>query len=408
METRNESFSADRNDIEIFSPEERSEINKRIETASARDSLTPPGIPTKQQASKRSLFPLFVNAGAFVLLAAGLLLLFIFQQSDAAEIRESGTVLGITERALIHEIRKEINLRLNEKESAIEEMNKRIAEVDNELRKLNSLEALTDEQYTAMEKLKREQEEYQENLARLHQDKTRILTEARSREAEARLRNDRLPEHQGIPAELSSGNRAEIERAREELSKLSGEAEKTALIEKQLAGFYAVISGQIEEKQYREAAGSIAALREYLATPSIASIKAVEARYDSDMAAIKALSALLSEAQQTRAITGLQIEEPPPIPPGAGAEEALRLQVSAQAASIAEQNAAIAALDNTLEELQKNVSDLQDRNEAFSQTIAEKDRQLENLRSQNASYSTMIETLQKTISDVNEALQNRQ
>ena len=397
-------------DIEIFSAEERNEIIAHIETASARDAVTPPGIPSKEQALKRGLFPLLINTGAILLLAAGILLLFSFQQSHAAEILESGAVLGVTERALIREIRKEVNSRLLEKESAITAMNNRIADVDAELLRLGSLESLTAEQSAAMEKLKQEQEEYRGKLAELHVERAQILTRARIKEAEIREREENLYEQQGILEDLYSEDRTELENARKELSMLSGDAEKAALFERQFSGFLAIIQQQIEAHDYKTAEKTLIALKEYLATPSFSSIKSIQSRHDTDSAAVNVLSALLAEAQRSGAGSAVpfKIEDLPPVPSGAGAEAALRKQVADQAASIAEQNAALAAMDKTLEELQKNVTDLQDRNDTIQQSVAEKDRQLDNLRSQNASYAQTIETLQKTISNVNAALENQQ
>ena len=385
--------------IEIFSPEERSEITARIEKVSARNAVAAPGIPSKKEALRRGFFPLLINADAVVFLTAGIALLFYLQQTDAAEILKSGANMGVTERALIHEIRKEAHLQLNEKEAAIDAMNARIAEVEAGLGRLDSLEALTGEQRAAMEELRREREEYKSSLAELHMEKARILTNARILEAEARQREENLnkkpKEEQGVQENFSGHNRAEIESALAELSGISKEAEKNALVEKQLSGFYANISRQIEEGRYREAEGSIEALKEYLATPSFGSIKTIEARRESDIAAINVLSFLLAEAQKA-GVPGasIQIETPPPVPPGDGAEEALRQQVTQQAASIAEQNAALASMEKTLAELQKSITDLQDRNDTFTQTIEEKDKQ--------------IEALQKTISNVSSALENQQ
>ncbi|MCL1927902.1 MAG: hypothetical protein FWG07_03795 [Treponema sp.] len=403
MDTESNSFSVDSKAIEIFSAEERNEINEHIEAASTRDAVTAPGIPSKEEALKRGLFPLFVNAAAVVLLTAGVLLLFTFQRTDAAEIRKSGAVLGVTERALIREIRKEINSQLNEKDQAIEAMIKRLAEIDSELNILNSLEVLTAEQQKTMEELLIRQEEYRENLTVLQHERTQILTQARIREAEIRQREEKLLEQQLILENISAQSRAEIENAREELLKLSSEAEKTTLIERQLAAFYTTILRQIEERQFSAAENSIAALNEYLATSAFSSIKTIQARYASDVAAVHALSLLLSEAQKStdNSAVVVQVEALPPVPPGADAEAALRQQVSVQAESIAKQNTALA-------ELQKTMDGLQQQNEVISQTIAERDRQLESLRSQNVSQAQQIESLQKTITNINSALRDNQ
>ena len=302
-------------DIEIFSAEERSEINRRIESASARDAVAAPGLPSKKEAAKRGVFPLWVNIFAVVILAAGIFLLFTFQQTDAAEIRTSG--LGTSGQALIRAIISETNSQLNEKNDAIYAMNRRIAEVDSELERLDSLETLTDEQRKTLEELKARQEEYRESLASLQQEKTQLLLQARIREEEVRQQEKRLAEQLGFLEDISGQDRAAMELAREEFSKLSGEAQKTP-------GF---------------------------------------------------------------SFTAIQAEEPATVPPGEGAEEALRQQVASQSAMIAEQNAALAELQ---------------------ETITEKDRQLESLKAQNTSQAQQIESLQKTISSISTALQDNQ
>jgi chromosome segregation ATPase len=397
--------------IEVFSDEERREISSRIEAASARDAAPPPGPPARGEASKKGLFPLLVNAAAILFLGAGLFLLFSFRRSDQAELRESGAELGITERALIQEIRKEVNLQLTEKEAAIDAMENRIAEVDDELSRLESLEALTDEQRETVGVLREQQEGYRGDLARLETERSQILAEARRREAEARQREERLhaqlAEQEGVLAVTiadSVSNRTEIEAARTELAKLSAEEEKAALIEKQLSGYYTAVSKQIQDGRYKEAAGTLAALKEFLATPSFQPFTIIGSRRESDTAALNALSALVAEALKTPAPAasgGTQAVEttppPPPVPAGAGAEAALRKQLSDQGAILAER-------EQTLAELQKKHDDLQEQNNAARQTVAERDRQLENLQTQNTANLQKIETLQKTIATINAAL----
>ena len=329
----------DHKEIEVFSPEERSEIIARIEKASARDAVAVPGLPSKNEARKRGIFPILVNAGAAVLLAAGILLLLSFQRTNAVEIVESGAALGITERALIRAIRSDINSLLYEKEQAIDDMNKRIAEVDLELGRLNSLETLTSEQQAAMEALMAAQKTYQESLAELYQERAQILTQARTREAAARQQEETF-EQQVFTENVSAQSRAEIEKAREELLRLSSDAEKMAFIETLLSAAY---------------------------------------------------------SNQSAPVIQIQVEEPPP---GASAEE-LRQQITTLTVSIREQNqkntelsAGLAEAQQTLKELQNNITVLQDRNDTFSQTIAEKDKQ--------------IDALQRTISNVSSALEDKQ
>jgi chromosome segregation ATPase len=411
--------------IEVFSDEERREISGRIEAASRREAVPPPGPPARGEASRKGFFPLVVNAAGILFLGAGLLLLSSIQRADSAEIRESGAELGITERALIREIRREVNLQLTEKDGDIIAMERRIAEVDDELARLESLEALTGEQRETMAALREQQEGYRGDLTRLEAERALILAEARQKEAEARRRearlHARLAEQEGALEDMSARNRAELAAARAELAKLTGDDEKAALVERQLAGYYSAFAKQIQAGQYREAAGTLAALKEFLATPSFQQLKLIGSRRESDAAAIAAMTGILSAAagkssgpSSGGSLTPAEIV-PPVAGPGAGgpgtgapeasaAETALRRQLADQAAALAQREQTLADRDRALGELQKKHDGLQDQNGALRQTLADRDRQLESLQAQNAANLQKIETLQKTISTINAAL----
>ncbi|MDR2048051.1 MAG: hypothetical protein LBP69_01205, partial [Treponema sp.] len=165
--------------IAVFSEEEQKEIIAQIEAAAQRGPMEPSRPPSKGEASKRNFFPLAVNITAAALLCAGIFCMVFFQREGEVKIRESGAVLGITERKLIQEIRRETSRQISEKEAAIEAMNEKIAGVDAELARLDSLEALTDEQRTAMSELHRQQDEYRLSLAGLQSERAQILAEAR-------------------------------------------------------------------------------------------------------------------------------------------------------------------------------------------------------------------------------------
>ncbi|MDR2073703.1 MAG: hypothetical protein LBP60_09775 [Spirochaetaceae bacterium] len=390
-------------EIEVFSEEERNEINARIEAASVREAVEPPRPPAKGEAAKRSLFPLLVNAVAALLLGASLFFLFNFQKSGMVEIRKSASIVDVTAQALIQEIRREVDLQIHEKDQAIKEMNDRIAEIDTELKRLDSLEELTGEQRALMEDLRRQQETYRDSLNRLQVERARILAVAWQRETEARRQGAGLHVRVGVPPEslenLSAETREELQAARDDLAKLSGTEEKSALAETQLSAYYANVSRQIQEGRYREAAETIAALREYLSTPAFQDIRSIQVRRESDAAAIDALTALVEGALKT---AGARTETDPPaelpaVSPGAGAEEELRRQLAGR-------NAALNAREGSLAELEKNYNALQEKNTAVQQALAERERQIESLQAQNTANLEKIESLQRTISNVNAAL----
>ncbi|MDR0586580.1 MAG: hypothetical protein LBG26_05020 [Treponema sp.] len=398
--------------IAVFSEEEQKEIIAQIEAVAQRGPIEPSRPPSKAEASKRNFFPLAVNAAAAALLCAGIFFMIFFQREGEVKIRESGAVLGITERRLIQEIRRETGRQISEKEAAIEAMNEKIAEVDAELARLDSLEALTDEQRAAMSELHLQQDQYRQNLLGLQSERAQILAEAREREAAL---NARLEEQQGALENLSARSRAEIQAAREELAKLSGDQEKSALVEKQLGAYFAAVGREIQAGQYKEASETLAGLREFLATPSFQTLRSVQARRESDLAAVSALSALVALAPGRQASTVSAGVPAPDTAEGSQAETALRQQAASiaekdlaeQAAAIAEKDRALEAQEQSLAELQKNIAELQTRNAGNLQTIAERERQIESLRAQNTAYAQTIDTQQKTIAALNAELEKR-
>ncbi|MDR0403722.1 MAG: hypothetical protein LBH35_09065 [Treponema sp.] len=394
--------------IAVFSEEEQKEIIAQIEKAAQREPAAPSRPPSKGEASKRNLFPLAVNITAAALLCAGIFCAIFFQREDEIKIRESGAVLGITERKLIQEIRRETGRQISEKEAAIEAMNEKIAEVDAELARLDSLEALTDEQQAAMSELQRQQDEYRHSLQGLQSERARILAEARQREAAL---NARLEEQQGALENLSAQSRAEIQAAREELAKLSGDQEKSALVEKQLGAYFAAAGREIQAGRYREASEAVASLREFLTTPSFQTLRSVQARRESDLAAVSALSAALTEAlARDRRTRTAEVPAEPAAETG-GAEAALRRQLAQDTAlaeqALAEKDRALAAREQSLAELRKNIGELQEKNTDNLQTIAERERQMESLRAQNTAYAQTIDTQQRTIAALNAELEKR-
>jgi chromosome segregation ATPase len=400
-------------DIAVFSEDEQKEIIAQIEAAAQRGPMEPSRPPSKGEASKRNFFPLVINLAAAVLLCVGIFFMIFFQREGEVKIRESGAVLGITERKLIQEIRRETSRLVGEKEAAIEAMNEKIAEVDAELVRLDSLEALTDEQRAAMSELHRQQDEYRQTLQGLQSERARILAEARLREEAL---NARLEEQQGALENLSARSRAEIEAAREELAKLSGDQEKSALVEKQLGAYFAAAGREIQAGQYKEASETLAGLKEFLATPSFQTLRNIQARRESDLAAVSALSAVVAEALAPgrQAQAAGPAGNAAPESGGGQAETALRQiaekdkALAEQAAVIAEKDKALAAREQGLAELQKSISELQTKSAANLQTITERERQLESLRAQNTAYAQTIDTQQKTIATLNAELEKRQ
>lgn len=389
------------NGIAVFSEEERREIAAQIEAAAGRSPMAISRMPAKGEASKRGLFPLLVNAGAVIFLAAGICFMFFFQRGEAAEINESGVILGITERRLIEEIRRETSLRISEKEAAIEEMSARIAEVDAELAKLDSLESLSDDQKNAMAALRGRHDEYQLSLEGLRNERAQILAEARQKEAALYAK---LEEREGAMENLSVQNRQELEAVRDEFVKLLGDEEKAALAEQQINAYFSTAEKQVRALQYGEALNTLAALKEFLVTPSLQTLRPIQARRESGLAAAAALSTTVESLKNGGVVPASPAAAQPPaaapLPafvPASGSgktETELRRQLESQNAANA---AGLAEREQIIEDLRKEQSGLQSRNAELQQSLTGKDTQIKSLETQNESLRSQLQNLRNTL-----------
>ncbi|MDR1389539.1 MAG: hypothetical protein LBJ31_06125 [Treponema sp.] len=367
-------------EIALFSAEEQREIEAEIEKAARRKA---PSLPSRAEAARRGVFPLVVNCAALVILAAGAFLLFYFHDTESAAIGETGAVLGITERALIREIRRETNALLGEKDAAIALMNEQLAGVDSELARLDSLEALSDEQRTVMEDLRRQQDEYRVNLSKAQAERALIIAESNQKEAQLR---ERLLEQQRANVQSS----AEVEAAAAELALLSRDREKNEFVETQLNALFSRAGKYIEDGQYRDARDTISLLKEFLQTPAFDELRAFRSRRESDLAAVNALSVLLDG-----------ITAPPAAPETAASTEEETREAARLQRQLAENTASLGSKDEAIAGLQKDLAD------ALAQVLAW-DRQLESLRVQNAANLETMESQLRTISALNAEIERLQ
>jgi len=91
-----------------ISLEEQKEILAGINSMTGGSRMVGEAPVTKAK-KKGFLFPLFVNIGAVIILAAGLYLLSVIHVQDEQEIRSNTASFGLTERMLIREIRQGAN-----------------------------------------------------------------------------------------------------------------------------------------------------------------------------------------------------------------------------------------------------------------------------------------------------------
>jgi chromosome segregation ATPase len=407
-----------------ISEEEQREILAGIEEAAGEHRLASPPRPLREEAKKRgALFPVLVNIAAVLLLGGGFFALFTFHNQDVSELREGTAELGLTERRLIEEIRKETAGRISEKEREISGMMAQLAGVDTELQNLqaaadkrlsdkenelrqamssafdaerqrlvarNMSEAaiaeemrkfdeqriaqlntdlaayhrqLDAEKTAAESNFRRLQEEYRNSLAALQNERGQILEASRAREAALYAQaENRIGELSGL-YERSS---ADLNTAREELSRLAAEQERSALIEGQLNGYYIEVNRQIREGSFDEAAGTLESMEEFLNTPAFQYIRSLQSRKEFHMAAINALLSMVREAQQNRG--GFV----PPAPDVSGE---------------------IAAYENT-------IGELRDQNTRLEQTLDDQRRTIAAYRSEGTSLGRQISDFETRIGEL--------
>ena len=133
-------------------------------------------------------------------------------------------------------------------------------------------------------------------------------------------------------------------------------------------------------------------------------------RRESDAATVAALSALVVEARKGPAAGAGASDTPASSETAArsAAEEATQAEtMRRQIAALSEQGAALADREKALADLQKSLTDLQERNTAAQTAIAERDRQLENLRAQVNSQDQTIANLRRTLGAISAQLENQ-
>jgi chromosome segregation ATPase len=450
-----------------ISEEEQREILAGIEQAAGEHRLVSPQRSLREEAQKRgALFPVLVNIAAILLLGGGFFALFVFHNQDVSELREGSAELGLTERRLIEEIRKETTSQIDEKEREISGMAAQLAGIDTELQNLqaaadkrlsdkerelrqimggefdaerqrlmaqNLSEAAIaeemrkfDEQRIARlngdlaayrqqldaEKLASEsnfrqlQEEYRNSLAVLQNERGQILEDSRAREAalyaqaESRI---------GELSSLYERSGADLNAAREELSRLALEQERSALIEGQLNGYYIEVNRLIREGLFDKAAGTLESMEEFLNTPAFQHVRSLQSRKEYHLAAINALVSMVKDARQNRG--GFV----PPAPDVSGEiaayEDAigeLRDQNSRLEQSLEDQRRTIAAyrsegtsLGQQITEFETRIDDLRKQTETLSETVKVRDRDLTGLQ-------TQVETLQTQNSLQEQTLRTRE
>ena len=243
------------------------------------------------------LFPVLVNAAAAIVLIGGFLLLAAFQSGADVQAREGTRVFNDAERALIEEIRRETGGLLAETDREIAQLLSMLAEVEAQLQGLIAGGAAQAQAYDH-EQLVARRAELSVSLATARDERSRILGDARSREA---LLQAQLDARAREPADGAYRPDPELGAARAELARLAEEQTRAAQVESQVAASFAGIHRQIAEYRFDDAAQSIGELREFLDAPAFREIQAIQARRELYVQATGAIEALLGERAAAQA-----------------------------------------------------------------------------------------------------------
>jgi chromosome segregation ATPase len=354
-----------------ISEEEQRDILAHINGIAEKNRLSlsgggsPDGDNKRQRfTAKKSggLFPILVNAAAIAALVGGFLLLSSFQGKTDAEAREGIMVYNSAERALIEEIRKETSSRLEVKEREIALITSKLASIDAELHGLYlNNEELDEYQQASGDQLRALQEEYLATLAQLQDERSRILEESRTREASLQMQLENRTRELALVAQQSA---AAIDLARNEMARLSVEQTQDTAVEAQMGAFFVNLNTQITENRLDDAAATVRSMRNFLNTPAFQSLRSIQARRELYTQAINSFETIIETARRNPA-------------------------------AIIEPTGAIA--DTPDENIEKFITELQDKNTRLEQNLAEKDKTIESLNSGGSGMTQRITELEGSV-----------
>ncbi|MDR2534970.1 MAG: hypothetical protein LBD29_02925 [Treponema sp.] len=439
-----------------ISEAEQKDILSEIDEIAAQNRLQPSSADLQVKAQKKGLlFPVLVNGIALLLLGGGLFGLFFFHQQETLKFQEGTSYIGLTERQLIQEIRKETSAQISVKDREIadvlaaladinrqlhnlqQSIDKRIQEKEAELRRQMEQEITAERQRLAAENLsehifaeriklfeeqkqlwlnaelaalKRQleeeqhllrvelqslREEYLNTLALLQGERTRVLEDARIREENLQLQ---LVEKTNELNALYEESRQALGTARDEFYRLTDEWERSALIEGELSGFYTTANNQIRDGHLQEASNTLMAMREFLDTPGFQQLRPVQSRKEFYLASINVLSEIIAgglwgnSQTQTAAARTVPIET---LPQGADPIDDAELEALRReyAEIIGELKTQNAALEQTLAEREQTILAFEQQQYINQQPVpADYGEVVNTLRSQNAALQQNVAT----------------
>ncbi|MDR1419779.1 MAG: hypothetical protein LBI86_05355 [Treponema sp.] len=406
-----------------ISIDEQKEILAGIDGAAEKNRLSLSAASAPVKPGKRGLvFPLAVNAACVLLLAGGILVLSFAWKKEDVEIRQGRVVYNAAERVLIREIRRETAERITEKEKEISLVVSRLEDVDAELQEIQAAAGLEAEE--RREYLGRLQEEYRLRIDTLHDERTAILETSRAREDALRVQ---LEERAKELAAVSQESGAALAGARNELARLSGEQERLAVIEGQLAGLYAEVNVRAENGDIAGAENVLRNIKEFLDTPAFQGIAAFRSRKEIYVRASDALEAAMrrnggnarsaaasrEDAEgiiaELRAENGRLAEDAARLAGAAAAQDTQGSDLARRVSEYEENIQALRTLNGSLEagiaSREAAIAALQSRNTELAGTAAAQDAAIAELRARVAEQAGTIENLDNQLTSIRQALQ---
>jgi len=355
-------------------------------------------------------FPVAVNIAAIAALAGGFFALHTLQGKTDAEVREGTKVYNTAERALIETIRKETTSRLEEKESEISVIVSQLEDVDAQLRELHSSnKELSVEQKAAEEKLIALQTEYRSALSSVQDERSRILEEARAREASLQ---SQLESRTRELALVSSQNATIVDLAFNEMEQLSGEQNQTAIVEAQMGAFFANINNKINENRLDEAADIVRSTRSFLNTPAFQGLRAIQARKEMYAQTINTFETMIEELRRNQAAMATGV-----VPLDRSAEKTLAdlkeendqlKKANSEGAVLVKQLAdmkkTVETLENTKKTLEANSTVRDNRIRSLEKDITDRDNTIAAQESTIATRNSTISANDRTITNRNNVL----
>jgi chromosome segregation ATPase len=337
-----------------------------------------------------ALFPLAVNIAAAVVLIGGALLLVMFYGKRDEQVRTGGAAYNVTERAVLEGIRKDTAEKIAAKETEIANIATRLDDVDSELMKLySSNQELTAEQLAAQQRLLAMQSVFRDELAALQEERSNILEDARSKEARLRAQLEERTREFAAAQQRASN---ELDFAVSELERLTTEQQKIAVVDAQISGALASVSGYVKNSQYEQAEQAVETLRQFLNNNLLSSSRTFQSRREFYNQSVNLMETMIVDARKN---SGVQSAS-------GGAEQFEHAAKAAQLEDrVAEMQKTIDAYNSgssgqmrRIGELEETVASLRGANSALEQTTAEKDRAISSLETENTNLSANVRQLQ--------------